>query len=142
VRSLAFTRHLSRLLIANGIVCVAGDATLGRRHVPLTFLGAPDRFPTGVVTLAKTTGAAVLPAFCLRAPHGRSRVVIEPPLAVPPDLDRDRGVEEVLRRFVTRLERYARRHPSSYLNWHLVGGGGRYGLTARTAISTSKSGSS
>ena len=122
-RSLAYTRHLGARLAANGIVCIAGDATLGRRHLPLPFFGVPERYPTGVVTLAKTSGAVVLPAFCLRGPHGTPRVVIEPPLAVGADVDRERGAEEILRRFVTRLERYARRHPSSYLNWHMIGEG-------------------
>src|SRR6185503_19359164 len=43
-RSLAFARHLAGRLAANGIVCVAGDAPIGRRHVPLDFLGVPERF--------------------------------------------------------------------------------------------------
>jgi hypothetical protein len=46
------------------------------------------------VTLAKTTGAAILPTFTLRGPHGTSRVVIEPPIQVHRDLDREVGVEQ------------------------------------------------
>jgi lauroyl/myristoyl acyltransferase len=72
------------------------------------------------VTLAKTTGAAILPTCTLRGPHGTSRVVIEPPIQVRRDLDREVGVEDVLLRCVRRLEHYARRYPSLYLNWHAI----------------------
>jgi lauroyl/myristoyl acyltransferase len=119
-QSLAFIRQLSARLAANGIVCMAGDVALGHRQLPLTFLGMPKRFPTGAVTLAKTTGAAILPTFSLRGPHRTSRVVIEPPIQVRRDLDREVGVEDVLLRCVRRLEHYARRYPSLYLNWHAI----------------------
>jgi lauroyl/myristoyl acyltransferase len=72
------------------------------------------------VTLAKTTGAALLPTFSLRGPHRTSRVVIEPPIQVRRDLDREVKVEDVLLRCVRRLEHYVRRHPSLYLNWHAI----------------------
>ncbi len=119
-QSLAFIRQLSARLTANGIVCMAGDATLGHRHLPLTFLGMPRRFPTGAVTLARTTGAAILPTFSLRGPRGASRVVIEPPINVRRELDRELEAAEVLLRCVRRLEHYTRRHPSLYLNWHAL----------------------
>lgn len=116
--SLAFVRQLAACLERNGIVCVSGDARLGRRFVGLPFLGIAEAFPTGIVTLAAASGAPLLPTFC----H-RRRVVIEPPLGVPAGLDRERGVREVLARWVARLEHHTRRHPSRYFNWHLVGVG-------------------
>jgi KDO2-lipid IV(A) lauroyltransferase len=120
-RSLAFVRELTGRLAANGIVCMSGDVPLGRRLVPGTFLGVPERFPTGGVSLARTTGAALLPTFCLRGPRGTSRVVIEPPVDVPADLDREHGVDAVLRRLIARVEHHTTRHPSLYLTWHAVG---------------------
>ena len=119
--SLAFTRELVDRLEANAIVCVAADARFGRRFVPLPFLGIPESFPTGVVTLARMSGAPILPAFCIRGPRGESRVIIEAPLAVDAHADRERGAEDVLGRWVRLLEHHARRHPSLYLNWHLIG---------------------
>jgi lauroyl/myristoyl acyltransferase len=119
-QSLAFVRQLSARLAANGIVCMAGDVALGQRQLPLTFLGIPKRFPTGAVTLAKTTGAAILPTFSLRGRHGTSRVVIEPPIHVRRDLEREAEVEDVLLRCIRRLEHYARRYPSLYWNWHAI----------------------
>jgi lauroyl/myristoyl acyltransferase len=114
--SLAYVRQLTSCLKRNGIVCISADARLGRRFVGLPFLGLAEAFPTGTVSLAATSGAPLLPAFC----H-RRRVVIEPPLGVPARLDRQRGVREVLARWVARLEHHTRRHPSRYFNWHLVG---------------------
>jgi lauroyl/myristoyl acyltransferase len=119
-QSLAFVRQLSARLADNGIVCMAGDVALGHRQLPLTFLGMPKRFPTGAVTLAKATGAAILPTFSLRGPRRASRVVIEPPIHVRRDLDREGETENVLLRCIRRLEYYARRHPSLYLNWHAI----------------------
>jgi lauroyl/myristoyl acyltransferase len=119
-QSLAFVRQLSARLAANGIVCMAGDVATGHRQLPMTFLGIPKRFPTGAVTLAKTTGASILPTFCLRGRHRASRVVIEPPIHVRRDLESEAEVEDVLLRCVRRLEHYARRYPSLYLNWHAI----------------------
>ena len=119
-QSLAFVRQLSARLADNGIVCIAGDVALGHRQLPLTFLGVPKRFPTGAVTLAKATGAAILPTFSVRGPRRASRVVIEAPIHVRRDLDREAEMENVLLRCIHRLEYYARRYPSLYLNWHAI----------------------
>src|SRR5262249_9912218 len=88
--SLAFARQLAGCLKRNGIVCVSADARLGHRFVGLPFLGFPEAYATGIVTLAAASGTPLLPAFC----H-RRRVVIEPPLHVPDKLDREHGVREV-----------------------------------------------
>ena len=119
--SLAFGRDLAGRLRANGIVCMAADGRIGRRFVPHPFLGIAEAFPTGVVTLARTSGAPLLPAFCLPGPGRTLRVVIEPAIALPAELDREQGIRDVIARYVERLERHARHHPSRYLNWYLVG---------------------
>ena len=114
--SLVFVRQLAACLEANGIVCVAADARLGRRFVGLPLFGVIEAFPTGIVSLAAACRAPLLPAFT----H-RRRVIVEPPLAVPHPLDRERGLREVLGHWVARLEHHARHHPSRYFNWHLLG---------------------
>ncbi|MGH7894134.1 MAG: lysophospholipid acyltransferase family protein [Candidatus Binatia bacterium] len=119
--SLAFGRDLAGCLRANGIVCIAADGRVGRRFVPYPFLGIAEAFPTGVVTLARTSGAKLFPTFCLPGTGRTVRVVIEPAIALPAELDREQGIRNVISRYVERLECHARRHPSRYLNWNLVG---------------------
>ena len=119
--SLSVGRHLAALLHANAIVCVSADGHNGRRFVPYRFLGIDEAFPTGAVTLARTSGAPLLPAFCLPGPGRRMRLVIEPAIAVPAVSERDEIVRSAIARYLARLERHARRHPSLYVNWHLIG---------------------
>ena len=119
--SLAFGRDLAARLRANEIVCIAADGRIGRRFIPHRFVGIDEAFPTGAVTLARTSGAPLLPIFCLRGPGRAARVVIEPPIPPPAEGDREQGTRAAISRYVERLERRARRHPSSYVNWHLVG---------------------
>jgi lauroyl/myristoyl acyltransferase len=114
--SLAVGRELARRLGANGIICAALDGRLGRRFVAHPVLGIDEAFATGIVTLARTSGAPLLPTFCLAG-----RVVIEPPIEVPPAPDREAAVRQAIVRGVERLEHHARRHPSRYVNWHLLG---------------------
>lgn len=117
--SLAFGRDLERRLRANGIVCAAVDGRLGRRFVSHPVLGVDEAFPTGIVTLARTSGAPLLPTFCL--PGRPPRVVIEPAIALPAELDREDAARSAIVRMVGRLEHHARRHPSRYVNWHMLG---------------------
>ena len=79
--SLAFTRRLLAILQRNEIVCVTADVAHGERLLTLPLLGEPKRFPTGMVSLARTSGAPLLPLFCTREPDGRLQVIIEP--AIP-----------------------------------------------------------
>jgi lauroyl/myristoyl acyltransferase len=119
--SLSVARDLATRLRANAVVCVAADGHLGRRFVPVRLLGFDDAFATGAVTLARSSGAPLLPVFCLPGPGHATRVVIEPAIALPADRDREALTRHAFDRYVEHLERRARRHPSRYLNWHLLG---------------------
>jgi lauroyl/myristoyl acyltransferase len=118
--SLAAGRDLDRRLRANQIVCAAIDGRLGRRFVSHPLLGIGEAFPTGIVTLARTSGAPLLPTFCLPGCAG-ARVVIEPPIEVPAALDREEAARAAITAMVARLEHHMRRHPSRYVNWHMIG---------------------
>jgi lauroyl/myristoyl acyltransferase len=83
----------------------------------LPLLGEPMSFATGMVSVARTGGAALLPLFCVREPDGRLRVIVEP--AIPVSHGRDREtVEQPLRSYADLLGTYIRRYPEQYRNWH------------------------
>jgi lauroyl/myristoyl acyltransferase len=116
--SIAVVRTLLGVLRRNGIVCITADAAFGERLVTVPLLGTPKRFATGMVTLARTSGAALLPLFCVREDDGRIRVVVEPPVPTPPTGDRDAVRDAAIRRYAAMLDSYLRRHPDQYRSWH------------------------
>lgn len=115
--SLAFTRALHQRLIRNQILCVTGDGRTGQRLVPLRFLGRTRRFSSGMVSLARLSGAPLLPIFCTQP----DRLVIEAPIAIDPDAERDRALQLVLEGYAALLETYIRRRPELYRGWHARG---------------------
>jgi lauroyl/myristoyl acyltransferase len=108
--SLAFTRRLRALLQENAILCISGDGRSGQKLISLPFLGGAEYFSPGMVSLAKMSGATILPMFCLRQPDGRTTLVFEEPIRV------DAGVAQ----YAGILEIYIRRYPDQYRNWHLL----------------------
>jgi lauroyl/myristoyl acyltransferase len=116
--SLAFTRALAAVLQRNAILCITSDVPRGQRLVTIPLCGEPKRFATGMVSLARQCGAALLPLFCVREQDGRVRVVIEPAIATAPDEDRATAVVAAIRQYAAILERYIRRYPDQYRSWH------------------------
>lgn len=114
--SLAFTRRLMRVLRDNRVLCLSGEGRIGRKTVPLPFLGETRQFVTGAMSLAKHSGAPVLPLFCWRDVDGQVTLVIEPPLDVEGDA---RAAETGVAAYVRLLERYVYRYPSEYYGWHV-----------------------
>ena len=106
--SVAYLRRVTARLRDNAIVCIAGMGYAGQRFESVDFLGAPFDVATGAVTLARTTGAALIPFFCLRdgAAH---RLVLDPPVDPAPDAGRAAVVA-----YVRRLEGLVRAHPEQW----------------------------
>lgn len=119
--SLAFTRLLHDRLRRNGVVCVPADGRAGLRHLDLPFLGGTAPFATGMVTLSRITGAPLFPMFCVKAPGGRVRLVIERPIVIEREADRHEGVRKALATYLALLETHIRRRPELYRNWHRLG---------------------
>jgi KDO2-lipid IV(A) lauroyltransferase len=112
--SLAFTRQLVGVLQANRLLCLSGEGRIGQKAVRLPFLGGERRFVTGAMSLAKHSGAALLPFFCWRGDDGRVRMAIEPPI----DL-RGQTAENGAAAYCRLLETYVRRQPAEYYGWHV-----------------------
>ena len=88
--SLVFTRVLLQRLKQNAIVCIAGDGKFGRKFIPVKFLDRMDVFATGMVSLAKTSGAAILPLFCVQESEERTSIIIESPIRMDSHVNRER----------------------------------------------------
>lgn len=116
--SLAFTRTFRERLKENAIVCAAGDAKVGKKFIPVQFLWLTDYFPTGLVSLAKLSGAAMLPLFCVQDAGDRTSIIIESPIYIDHDDDRERCLEKAVTQYVRLLESYIEKYPEQYRNWH------------------------
>lgn len=113
-------RTLLSLLRENRIVCVAGDGKEGRHRLTLAFLRHEVSFSTGMLTLARISGAPVLPLFALRDGYRGIRVVVCPPLPTAATREWKRQIRECLEQYTDLLESFIRHHPDQYRNWHLL----------------------
>lgn len=118
----AFTKALGKRLRQNGLICIAADARRGHKFIAAPFLGHTFFFPTAMVSLAKLTGAAILPLFCIQESGDRVRLIIESPIAIETDGDRERCLEQTIMRYAGLLESYIKKYPEQYRNWNFSEG--------------------
>jgi lauroyl/myristoyl acyltransferase len=116
--SLVFTRILLDRLKQNAILCIPADGRSGKKFAPLRFLGHTELFPTGMVSLARISGAFILPIFCSKEDNRETSLIIEPPIRIEKEGDRERVLEKGVSQYVNLLESYIRRYPKQYRNWN------------------------
>lgn len=119
--SFAFTRILARILSDNAILCISADGKTGHNFVRLHFLGRTESFATGIVSLSMVSGASILPMFCVRGRNLQITVVIERPIDIQANTDRQRRFEDGIGQYMNLLQAYICRYPEQYRNWHLLG---------------------
>ena len=120
----------ARVTLAVAEACRDGEmvallADRGRAHETLRkvpFLGKPAEFPVGPWLLAHTLQVPVMLCFGLYLGGNRYRLIFEPfaeRIAIPREA---RGVvlDELIGRYVQRLEHYARLLPYNWFNFHDV----------------------
>jgi len=108
------TLTVMRALRSNAIVAMQGDRDFDNTGIAVSFFGREAYFPRGPLRVAMATGAAVLPAFIVRAPDGRYRAIIEEPLAIDRWPDRDAALRQNLARYTAVLERYVKAYPDQW----------------------------
>lgn len=108
------TNDVVGILKRGEIVLIVPDHyTIGKTEVP--FFGIPTRMPAGPVQYALTSGAPLVPIYTYRE-RKRIKIIIEPPLALPPaegPISRAivcRGLEVCTATF----ERWIRTYPEQY----------------------------
>jgi KDO2-lipid IV(A) lauroyltransferase len=116
--SFAYLRLLVNRLRQNSIVCITAMGPQGHKFVPIEFLGSRYQFPTGVVTLARMTGASILPLFGIKQDDGKVRVVISKPLDLEGITDKDDADNQVVSTYAALLESHIREYPDQWHLWH------------------------
>ena len=123
--SLAFTRQLMGILKQNKIICIAGDGRLGQKLIPLQFLGHTKLFSTGTVSLARLSGAPILPIFCIQNKNGDACLILEPPIKTEGNEGREQELENSIAEYASLLESYVKGCPEKYRSWHYFESGAK-----------------
>jgi predicted LPLAT superfamily acyltransferase len=99
--------------------CMLGDRTVGSQDgtVAVPFCGGIARFPIGPFIAAGTTGAVVVPTFCLKTGWTSYRTFAPAiwPLAFGSRRERQRQLQAAVARWARLLEAVVHRYP---LQWH------------------------
>ena len=115
---ISFNRTLLKRLKRNAILCIAADGRQGHKFIPVWFLGHSVLFSTGMISLAKLSTATILPLFCVQQATEKATVIIEAPIEIEANGDRESGLERSVKQYAGVLESYIRRYPEQYLSWH------------------------
>ncbi|MBI3553621.1 MAG: lysophospholipid acyltransferase family protein [Elusimicrobia bacterium] len=107
---------LLRTLRKGGSICFMNDQyARPPMGLPVNFFGRKVDTLSAVASLAKRTGAAVVPAYGYRDSAGVNRIVIEPELDLGTDLEDIAGATQVV---AARVEKWVRRRPEQWLWIH------------------------
>jgi lauroyl/myristoyl acyltransferase len=93
------------------IVC---DRDLQGNGVKIKFLGEEAALPSGAVSLALRTGAAIVPIFSLRTPGNNSCIYIEPQLKMIDRGGREQTIKDNLEKLAAVMEKYIRQYPEQW----------------------------
>jgi Kdo2-lipid IVA lauroyltransferase/acyltransferase len=115
-------RALRPVLTALGqgrIVGILLDQNASRREgVFVPFFGRPASTSRSIALLAVRTGTPVLPIFARREAGGRHRVIVHPPIELPPTNDPEVAVVELTARCTAAIEAAVRETPEQWLWMH------------------------
>jgi len=108
-------RHIVAALRRNEVVGILADRDVAGSGEILPFFGRPTRVTTAAATLARRTGASVVPAIAFRtgAFHGVGR--IEPAVEIPTTSSPAGDARAGTLRILERIERFVREHPEQWV---------------------------
>lgn len=110
-------QQLMTALDDSRLVGIVGDST-DDHGLWIDFFGRPALAATGAFELALRKQAVLIPAFIRRSRGPFHRVVVEPPMEPPQDLENREGVRQGLQRFTAILERIIREEPAQWMWMH------------------------
>ena len=115
--SFAYLRDLVSRLKQNGIICIYAFGSLGHKFVHVEFLGTKQHFATGIFSVARMTGASIIPIFCFKDADDTDHLVLEKPMNLESGGDWDDVLTQVITRYAQILESYIGKYPDQW-PWH------------------------
>lgn len=117
--SFGYLRKLVELLKNNSIVCISALGGMGQNFVSVELLGTTAELPTGAISLAKMTGAPIVPVLCFRDGDGNDKLVLETPIRLQTNKDKDEAPASGIEQYARLLESYIVRYPNQWHLWHV-----------------------
>jgi len=109
---------IRRLLSENRLVAMLLDRHVGRDRVKVRFLGREAYFLRTPALMSYLTGAPLVPSFVERGADGRFTAVVEQPIYVSHDGDRDTNVQAATQQYASHLESRIRAHPEFWYQFY------------------------
>jgi KDO2-lipid IV(A) lauroyltransferase len=109
-------RDLLSVLRRGAAISLLPDQNSGDVFVP--FFGVPAGTVAGPASFALHTGAPLIPAYCVREPDDRYRILFLPPIPAQKTGDREADVARVMAEANRVLEGVIRRYPDQWLWLH------------------------
>ncbi len=106
--------ELVHVLKRGELLAVLGDRVFNDRTRQVPLFGRPVSLPIGPVLLAMATRAPVVPAFSVMDAPGRYRGIIEAPLDIRCDRNREEALKHNLAQVAAVFERAIRRYPDQW----------------------------
>ncbi|MDR0361727.1 MAG: hypothetical protein LBJ46_03425 [Planctomycetota bacterium] len=105
---------MMRALRRNEVVGVMGDRDPTQQGIEVMFFGQPCRFPQGPARMSISTGAPIVPSFCLRRTNDSFTIIFLPPIKIPGEGTRDEQVKAVTQSFASIIENAIRMFPEQW----------------------------
>ena len=111
-------KKILRVLKDNGVIGMSADQDVDSVNgVFVDFFGKPAYTPTGPVTLARASGAALIPAFVIRD-NCHHTIEMKEPIELVDTGDKEKDMIENTRRWSDVVEFYIRRYPEQWVWMH------------------------
>ena len=111
-------REVLRCLKRNELIAILADVDTRTQGIFVDFFGRPAYTPYSPVAFALKTGAAILPTFIIRQPDDSHRAVVEAPLLLQQDGEKEQDLLVNTQRFTKIIESYIRRYPEQWIWMH------------------------
>jgi len=117
-------KKMRQLLLRNSVTVTladqkaGGNLRVGRHGIVVDFFGIPSQTHITAPTLARRTGASIIPLFIIRKGPGRYRIEIHEPLKLICTADEKADLRKNTRRLNQIFEDYIRRYPQHWFWLH------------------------
>jgi len=101
----------------NELVAMLIDRYEGRKGVEVDFFGRPTSFPIGPVQLAKSTGAAIVPAFIVADENGKYKAIADSVVEMEFTGDTREDIKKNTEKLVRIFEKYILKYSDQWYNF-------------------------
>jgi len=108
------SRGVLRALRKGEILALLVDRPVGEEGIAVNFFGGTIKVPAGAATLARKTGARLVPGYLVRRPDNRFQGLIAPPIEPEITDDVEHDVYVMTQRLIDTLEGWIKQYPDQW----------------------------